>query len=83
MLHFRRLNQLRLVVVTGKAERFRISLRQHNLSVFRRSVADVALLVGERRMLKPCHQFRSGRLMWIVALQAIRFTKRLVLMCLL
>src|SRR5208282_356207 len=56
MLHFGFLNQLRFIGMAGDAKRFDVGLRQHYLSVFCRSMADVTLFVGKRRMSKLRHQ---------------------------
>src|SRR5271166_3350807 len=79
MLYFGSVDQLGFVVVAGHAQRFGIGLRQHDLSVLCRSMAYVALFVGERRMQELGHQLGSGRLVGIVAGQAIGFVEGLIL----
>ena len=83
MRHFGGLNQLGLVVVAGDAERLGVGLRQDDLAVFGGRVAGVAALRFEGRMLKLRHQLRRGRLMRIVAFQAIGRREGLVLVRLL
>ena len=80
MRNFRRVDQLGFIVVAGHAQRLGIGLRQHDFSIFRRSVADFALLVGKRRMRELRHQLGCGRLVRIMAAHAVGRLKWLVLM---
>ena len=83
MLHLGRVDQLGLVVVAGNANRLGVLLCQHDFSVFGRSVAGVAALVGKRRVHELCHQLGRGRLVRIVALDAVGRGERLILVSLL
>ena len=79
MLHLRLLDLLSLLGVASHAERLGIGLRQHDLAVLRRLVADVAGAAGERRMRELLHQLRLRRLVRIVTLNAIGGGERLPL----
>ena len=83
MLHLRLLDQLRLVGVAGNAKVFDVRLRQNHFAILRRGMAGIATLVRKRRMGKLGHQLRRCGLVRVMALQAVRRTKRLVLMRLL
>jgi hypothetical protein len=84
MLHFGALDEFRLIVVAGHAKRLDILLGQHHFAVFSGSVAGAAsVFVSKRWMQELGHQLRSGRLVRIVAAEAIGFFKGLVLMGLL
>src|ERR1017187_3835316 len=79
MLHFGSVDQLGFVVVASHAQCLGIGLCQHHFSILGRRVADFALLVGEGRMGKLCHQLGSGGLVGIVTAHAIGRFERLVL----
>ena len=83
MLHLGGLDQLGLRVVAHHAEILHVGLCQHHFPVFRRRVAHFALLIRERRMRELGQQLGRRRLVWIVALHAIRGGKRLILVRLL
>src|SRR5208337_2916521 len=70
MRNFGLVDFVRLIAVTGRAERSSIGVGQDNLSVFRRGVAGIAGLLGKRRMGKFLHQLGQRRLVRIVALRA-------------
>src|SRR5208283_3316290 len=81
MLYFSGFDQFAFIVMAGHAKRLDIRLRQHHLSILRRSVTDLALLVGKGRMHEFCHELGSIGLVRIVATHAIGRSKRLILMC--
>lgn len=83
MLNFCGFNLLGFVIVASDTEGFRVALGEDNFAVFRGSVADVALLIGEGRMGKLRHQLGSGGLMRIVASDAIGLFEWLILVRLL
>ena len=83
MLHLGAFDGLGLFVVAHHAQRFCIRLGEHHFSVLRRCVADFALLVRKRRVCVLGHKLRLCRLVRIMALDAVRCSKRLVLVCLL
>lgn len=84
MLHFRLLDLLDLVRVARDAQIFHVRLCQDNLSGFRRGVTGLApALFGKWRMEELGHELWLRRLVRVVALQAVRCRKRLVLVRLL
>ncbi len=80
VLHFRGVNLLGLVGVASDANFLRRRLRQNHFAVFCRLVANITLLFGEGRVNECLHQLRPVGLVRIMALQAIRVFKWLVLM---
>jgi len=81
MLNLCLLDQLSLVGVASDTKVLHVGLRQHHFAILRRRVTRcAAVFVGKRRMNDLRHQLRRSGLMWIVALEAIRRTKRLSLM---
>lgn len=83
MLNLSLLDQLGLVGVASNTKVLDVLLRQHHFAIFGRSMAGVATLVRKRRMRELGHQLRRRGLMRVVALQAVRRSKRLVLVRLL
>jgi hypothetical protein len=83
MLNLRGVDQLGFIVMAGYAQSLDIGLRENDFPVFCRSVADLALLIGERGMRELGHQFGSRGLMRIVAADAVRSFEGLVLVRLL
>src|SRR5215469_5618225 len=83
MLDLRLLDLIRLIRVAGYAERFRIGAAENDFSVLGRRVTDFAGLVGKRRMRELLQQLGFCRLMRIVALDAVRPRKGLMVMRLL
>ena len=83
MLHLCLFNVLGLLTVAGDADRFRLGLCEHNLPVFRGSMAGIARAAGKGRVRVGLHEVRGVGLMRIVALQAVRCPERLSLMLLL
>jgi hypothetical protein len=79
MLHFGLFDLLRLIAVTGYAERPRVCVRQNHFAVFGGGVADFAALVGKRRVREFLQQLRLRGLVRIVALRAIRGCEGLTL----
>ena len=78
VLHFCGFDLLGLFVMAHHAKRLCVSLRQDDFSVFRRGVANFALLIGEGRMRKFGHQLRHAGLVWVVALNTIRSREGLI-----
>src|SRR3974377_2180387 len=83
MRHFRTFYLLCLFVMAHYADRFHVGLRQYHFSILRRGMAQIALFVGEWRVLESYHQLWRGGLVGIVALQAVCRRERLVLVGLL
>ena len=80
MRHLGGVDELGLVVMAGYADCFGVRLRQHDFSVFRRSVAGIAAPGLEGRMHELHHQLGRRGLMGIVALHAVGGGERLTLM---
>ena len=83
MLHLRRLDLLSLLFMAGEAERTAISVGQNNFSVLCRLMAAVAHLAFERRVQERLHQLGLGRLVRVMALQAVGRAEWLIQMRLL
>ena len=83
MLNLCGVDQLSLIVMAGYAQSLGIGLRENDFPVLGRSVADLALLVGERWVGKLGHQLGSSGLVRIVAAYAVRSLEGLVLVRLL
>ena len=60
MRNFGGVDSLRLLVVSGHAQRLAVSLREYDLAIFRRRVAHLAAFVGEGGMLEFRHQLRGS-----------------------
>ena len=74
------LDQFGFVGMATNAQIFHIFLGQDHLSIFSRSVACIAALLGKRRMDKPRHQLWRRRLVRIMATGAVRGSEGLILM---
>jgi len=83
VLHLGFFDLLCLLAVTGYAQVFDLGLGQYYFSVFGRRMAHLAALVSKRRMKESGQEFRGGRLVRVVALQAVRCTEGLILVRLL
>lgn len=60
MRNFGLINFFCLIAVAGNTYRFHIRLGQYDFAVFRRRMAQVTRLIGERRMQELTHQFGRG-----------------------
>jgi len=83
MLHLRRFDLLRLLIVAAHAERAAVGGGENNLAILRGKMAAIAHLTVEGRVQERLHQLRFRRFVRIVALQTVRRFERLILMCLL
>jgi len=82
MRHLGLVDLLHLIAVTSGAKCFCVGVGQDNFAVFCGRVADLAGLIGKRRMRESLHQLRQRRLVRIVALRAGGRRKRLPLVSL-
>lgn len=83
MLNLGCVDQLGFIVMAGHAQSFDVGLRENDFPVLGWSVADLALLVGERWVGKLGHQPASRGLVRIVTAHAVRSFEGLILVRLL
>jgi len=79
MLHLGRRDLLRHFLVAHHAQGLHIFLRQHNLPVYGRRMAGVALLAFKRIVQERLHQLRGLGLVRIMTLKAVGFGEGLIL----
>ena len=80
VLHLGRFDLLLLLLMAGNAQLLRGLRRQYYFPILRRFMADLATLVGERRVEKLLHQLGRSGLMRIMTADAISLGKGLAVM---